>query len=143
MGETIDTIMTKFRRDLSRRGLAPNPDTRMAREARRGIIIKAARQIADEYGAEAVTVANTARACSIPTSVSLVKHYFKNAEGLRRVVSASRKALSIAQVAQRTGLSRHSVRRAIEGKQLPAFKFGAKLFVSSAALRHFISTRDQ
>lgn len=89
MAEAIDAIMTRFRRELGEQGLAPRPSVqinsvRISPEARRRIIIEAARAIAKEHGLDVVTLATTARACSVYTSVSLIKHYFKNQEGLRR-----------------------------------------------------------
>lgn len=84
MAEAIDAIMTRFRRELGEQGLAPRPSVWIGPRARRRIIIEAARAIAEEHGIEAVTLAGTARACAVHTSVSLIKHYFKNQEGLRR-----------------------------------------------------------
>lgn len=57
-------------------------------DRRRRLIVAAARHVMRRDGIEGVTLPAVARACRVPTSVSLIKHYFGNQEALRQAAEA-------------------------------------------------------
>lgn len=60
---------------------------RLSPDDRRTVIITAARRLADQVGAAALTHGDVAARCTIQTSVKTVKHYFPTRADLARSVT--------------------------------------------------------